>query len=89
MKLYVCYGTFGPAERHACSRAHKALQAAGYSPEIGKTYGCYGTDRFFSGRREIQRMTGNFKVPTLVLDDGEVIDGSQNIVDWAAAHELV
>jgi hypothetical protein len=31
-------------------------------------------------------MTGNFKVPTLVLDDGSVIDESRKIADWAAAH---
>jgi glutathione S-transferase len=49
-----------------------------------RTYGCYGTDRFFPGRRAIKHLTGNYKVPTLVLDDGTVIDESQRIVDWAA-----
>jgi hypothetical protein len=28
-------------------------------------------------------MTGNYKVPTLVLDSGEVIDGSASIIAWA------
>ena len=51
MKIYICYGTFG-GEHHACARAHTALREAGYEPEVVKTYGCYGTDRFFSGRRE-------------------------------------
>jgi hypothetical protein len=32
-------------------------------------------------------MTGNYKVPTLVLDDGAIIDGSQNIIEWARANE--
>jgi Glutathione S-transferase, N-terminal domain len=32
-------------------------------------------------------MTGNYKVPTLVLDDGTIVDGSQNIIDWAQANE--
>jgi hypothetical protein len=86
MTLYVCYGTFGPAERHACARATKALESAGHHPRIVKTYGCYGTDRLFKGRREVKRMTGNHKVPTLVLDDGEIVDGSQNIVTWSAAN---
>jgi glutathione S-transferase len=85
MKLYICYGTFG-GEHHACARAHKALREAGHEPEVVKTYGCYGTDRFFSGRREVKDMTGNYKVPTLVLDDGTVVDESQAIVDWAGAH---
>jgi hypothetical protein len=56
------------------------LIAAGYSPQVVKTYGCYGTDRFFAGRREIKRLTGNYKVPTLILDDATVIGDSKNIV---------
>jgi len=83
MRLYVCWGTFGPSERHACARAHEALVAAGYEPEVVKTYGCYGTDRFFRGRHEVKRLTGNYKVPTLVLGDETVVDGSDNIVTWA------
>ena len=86
MRLYVCYGTFGPAERHACARAHQALEAAGHGPQVVKTYGCYGTDRLFRGRHEVKRLSGNFKVPTLVLDDDTVIDDSHNIVAWANAH---
>ena len=84
--LYVCYGTFGPAERHACARAHKALVAAGHSPKVSRTYGCYRTDPLFGGRRHVKRLTGNFEVPTLVLDDGAVIDGSREIAAWAAAN---
>ena len=38
------------------------------------------------GRREVQELTGNRWVPTLVLDDGTVIDTSPRIVDWAAAN---
>lgn len=86
MTLYVCYGTFGPAERHACGRASKALDVAGHRPRIVRTYGCAGTDRLFKGRRAVKRMTGNLKVPTLVLDDGAILDGSQAIVAWAKAH---
>jgi Glutathione S-transferase, N-terminal domain len=88
VKLYVCYGTFGPQKRHPCGKAHKALVAAGYSPQVVKTYGCYGTDRLFAGRRAIKRLTGNYKVPTLVLDDGTVIDDSSNIVSWARDNPL-
>lgn len=83
MKLYVCYGTFGPKQHHPCGKAHDALVAAGHRPQVVKTYGCYGTDRLFAGRREIKRLTGNYKVPTLVLDDGTIIDDSSNIVTWA------
>jgi len=34
----------------------------------------------------VQELTGNRWVPTLVLDDGTVIDTSPRIVDWAAAN---
>jgi hypothetical protein len=86
MKLYVCYGTFGPPENHACARAHSALVKAGYEPEVIRTYGCFRTDRLFSGRRTVKRLTGNYKVPTLVLDDGAIVDDSHRIADWAEAN---
>jgi hypothetical protein len=87
VKLYVCYGTFGPSEKHACARAHNALADAGHDPEVVRTYGCFRTDPVFPGRRKVKRLTGNYKVPTLVLDDGTtIIDGSQNIVAWAKAN---
>jgi hypothetical protein len=86
MRLYVCYGTFGPADRHPCGRAYAALQAAGHEPEVVKTYGCFHTDRLWKGRRHVNRLTGNYKVPTLELDDGTVIDESQHIIAWAKAN---
>jgi Glutathione S-transferase, N-terminal domain len=85
VRLYVCYGTVG-GRRHACARAHDALRDAGHEPEVVRTYGCYGTDRFFSGRRRVKELTGNYKVPTLVLDEGTVIDESAKITEWAAAN---
>jgi glutathione S-transferase len=39
-----------------------------------------------AGRREVQELMGNRWVPTLILDDGSVIDDSRAIVDWARAH---
>jgi hypothetical protein len=86
VRLFVCYGTFGPADHHACARAYKALEAAGHRPEVVRTFGCYGTDRFFPGRREVKRLTGTYKVPTLALDDGTLVDESRKIVAWAAAN---
>jgi glutathione S-transferase len=86
VKLYVCYGTFAP-QGHPCGKAHHALTEAGHDPEIQKTFGCLGTDPLFAGRREVKSLTGNYKVPTLVLDDGTVIDGSSKIIAWAAEHE--
>ena len=92
MKLYVCYGTWKPAPRpggHPCGRAYHALKDAGYEPEVELTYGLgmIGVVNNLSpGRREVKRLTGNYWVPALALDDGEVIQGSQEIGDWARSH---
>jgi hypothetical protein len=95
MKLYVCYGTFTVAPRpggHPCGNAHRALREAGHQPEVIKSYGWGILPDVFNrtrGRQEVQRLTGNRMVPTLVLDDGTVIDGSRQIVDWARSHPAV
>ena len=86
MELHVCWGTFGKSEKHPCAYAHRALVAAGHDPEIVKTGGCYRTDPIFPGRRAVKRLTGSYKVPTLILDDGTVVDGSENIAAWAAGN---
>ena len=83
MTLYVCWGTFRTQRGHPCGDAHHALVTAGYEPEVVKSGGCYRTDPLFPGRREVNRLTGNYKVPTLVFDDGTIIDGSRNIIEWA------
>ena len=92
MKLYVCYGTWTAAPRpggHPCGAAYHALVDAGHQPEVVKSYGLGMLPDFLqvtSGRRKVKELTGNYWVPTLVLDDGEVIDGSKAIADWAKAH---
>jgi Glutathione S-transferase, N-terminal domain len=91
MKLYVCFGTWKPAPRpggHPCGHAYHALKDAGYDPEVVRTYGWAALPDVFnssSGRREVKRMTGSNWVPVLVTDDGTVIQGSQKIIEWAAA----
>jgi hypothetical protein len=91
MKLYVCWGTF-PTPRpggHPCANAHHALTDAGYEPEVIKSYGLAPLPAALNnthGRREVQRLTGNRWVPTLVLDDGSVIDGSHAIAAWAQSN---
>ena len=91
MKLYICWGTF-PTIRpggHPCANAYHALRDAGYEPEVVRSYGLGvlpGVFNMTSGRREVEELTGNRMVPTLVLDDGAVVDGSREIVEWAAAN---
>lgn len=92
MKLYVCWGTFTTTPRpggHPCGNAHKALREAGYEPEVVRTHGWGVLPKALNqtrGRQEVERLTGNRWVPTLVLDDGTVVDGSHEIIDWAKAH---
>lgn len=90
MKLYVCYGTWKPAPRpggHPCGKAYHALKDAGHDPEVIKSYGLGMLPETpfnrTSGRQEVKKLTGNTWVPALVTDDGEVIQESKKIIDWA------
>jgi glutaredoxin len=91
MKLYVCWGTF-PTPRpggHPCANADEALRAAGYEPEVVKSYGLAllpDVVNRSSGRQEAKRLTGRTTVPVLVTDDGEVVYDSKKIVAWAKAN---
>jgi glutathione S-transferase len=93
--LYTCaFGKSGgnlPALiAHPCGRAAKALEDTGHSYEIEQVRG--GTMKLWTwpsrarDRAEVERLSGQRAVPILVLDDGEVVTGSQRIVDWAHAH---
>ena len=91
MKLYICYGTFSTPRPggHPCRNAFRALREAGHDPELVRSYGLGILPGIFNlsrGRREVARLTGNRMVPTLVLDDGAVIDDSAEIVAWAQAN---
>src|SRR5918995_3733766 len=89
MKLYVCWGTF-PTPRpggHPCRNAHEALREAGWEPEVRKVYGLgLLGDALNPTRGEIRELTGQNQVPVLVTDDGEVIQDSRRIVEWARAN---
>jgi hypothetical protein len=90
MKLYVCWTTRdtpGP-HRHACTRAHDALREAGHDPQVVRTYSFGAVPGFLQtpGRREVKRLTGQAWVPVLVTDDGEVVNDSRRIEEWARKH---
>jgi len=78
-------GPFG----HPCGKAAKALDDAGHVYELKKAGG--GSLMFWTwptrarDRAEIERLSGQRGAPILVLDGGEVIVGSGNIVRWARA----
>ena len=89
MKLYICWGTF-PSPRpggHPCANAYHALKDAGYEPEVQKVHGLGVGPSIFQhkteGRKEVEKLTGSPTVPVLVLDDGDVISDSKDIVAWA------
>jgi glutaredoxin len=75
---------------HACGRAAKALDEAGYEYEIRDLPGyrlapwTWGERR--RGRAEIEAMTGQIGLPVLVLDEGKTVVGSGDIVRWASSH---
>ena len=95
MKLYVCpFGTTGASApgplAHACGKAAKALDEAGHAYELEKVKGGLGMiwtlPNRAKDRAEVERLSGQRKVPILVLDNGGVVTGSGEIVDWAKEH---
>jgi hypothetical protein len=92
--LYTC----GQREKHAaighaCGRAAKALEDAGYEYEIKVMPGyrmmpwTWGARR--RGRDEVKALTGQIGLPVLALDEGKTVIGSGKIVEWAKAHPTV
>lgn len=92
MKVYVCWDSRSHHPvigAHACGVAVEAVRAAGWDPEIVKSYGWKALPDLFNqtpGRREVRELTGSSEVPVLVTDDGTAIAGSREIVAWAKAN---
>ena len=90
MKLYVCWGTFPMPllpGGHPCREAYLALTRAGYEPKVIRSFGAaLLPDIPFNltpQRIHVKRATGSSEVPMLETDDGEVIQGSREIREWA------
>jgi len=72
---------------HPCGRAAKALDEAGQTYTIEEVRG--GNLKFWTwtartrDRAQVERLSGQRAVPILVLDGGEVLTGTDRIVDWA------
>jgi glutathione S-transferase len=95
MILYTCttgktMGDLPAPLAHPCGRAAKALDDAGYEYEWKQVKG--GVMKFWTwpkragDRAEVERLSGQRAVPILVLDGGQVISGSGEIVHWAEVH---
>lgn len=87
MKLYICWSN-GGSDKHPCTKAYRALRAAGYDPEVQKARGSVLLPKFlqFKVRREVFALTGSYYVPVLLLDDGTTITHPDNIAAWAKDH---
>jgi glutathione S-transferase len=95
MVLYTCevgksMGDLPAAIAHPCGRAAKALDRAGYEYEHKQVKGgvlkLWTLPKRAEDRAEVERLSGQRGVPILVLDGGEVISGSGEIVRWAEGH---
>jgi glutathione S-transferase len=93
--LYTCgdgksFGGLPGPMAHPCGKAAKALDDAGYDYEWKKVKG--GTLKVWTwpsrarDRAEVEQLSGQRGVPILVLDGGEVITGSGEIINWVAEH---
>jgi glutathione S-transferase len=87
--LYTCpartHGASAPLIKHPCGVAAKALDDAGCSYEVEVVGGFKNVPFSRRGKREkILALTGQEDVPVLVLDDGTTVNGSAQIVTWAA-----
>jgi hypothetical protein len=89
MKLYVCWGTFQTPRPggHPCHNAYDALKEAGWDPEVQRVYG-WGLlgDALNPTRRVVRDLTGNNGVPLLQTDDGDLVQDSKRIIEWARAN---
>jgi glutathione S-transferase len=93
MRLYVCYGFLKDVVHtprpggHPCAKALRALREAGHDPEVVAVGGLGIPPLNRLGRRdEVAEVSGQRMVPVLVTDDGQAVNESKRIIDWARAH---
>jgi glutathione S-transferase len=82
--LYTCHIDDGGPPVHPCRRAHEALREAGheYRTEVADRNRPFGL--FTKGRRpELKELSGQEKLPVLLLPDGSTVNGSRDIIRWA------
>ncbi len=81
--LYVCHGDDGGPRIHPCRRVQEAMRAKGLAYE--KVIAAHGSPLPFlrkGSREELERATGDKKLPALKLPDGTVITHSRAILAW-------
>jgi glutathione S-transferase len=83
--LFVCHGDDGGPRMHPCRRVQEAMRDAGI--EYEKVIAAHGSPWPFlrkGSREELERATGDKKLPVLQLPDGTVITHSRAILRWIA-----
>jgi glutathione S-transferase len=83
--LYVCHGDDQGPRIHPCRRVQEALRAKGIAYE--KVIAAHGNPIPFlrkGSREELERATGERKLPALKLSDGTVLTHSRAIQKWIA-----
>jgi glutathione S-transferase len=83
IKLHRCSGTFIKGA-HPCWKAQKALDEAGIEYEVVR-HPAFPRSR----RAEVERMTGQRKLPFVEFDDGTFLHGSAEIAARAKAGTLL
>jgi glutathione S-transferase len=81
--LYVCHGDDGGPRMHPCRRVQEAMRARGL--EYDKVIAAHGNPIPFlrkGSREELERATGQTKLPALKLSDGTVLVHSRAILGW-------
>ena len=81
--LYVCHGDDAGPRVHPCRRVQEALRAAGI--EYEKVIAAHGSPIPFlrrGSREDLERITGDKKLPALKLPDGPVLKHSKAILAW-------
>jgi hypothetical protein len=89
MRLITCNNSDkGAALGHPCAKARNALDEAGhrYDHDTVKGAKALPWTRRGDARAEVERLSGQKDVPILVLDDGTVVTGYKNVVEWARTH---
>jgi glutathione S-transferase len=88
--LYVCHGDEGGPRVHPCRRVQEAMHANGIAYE--KVIAAHGSPIPFlrkGSREDLQKATGDKKLPALKLADGTVITHSRAILAWVDEQSAV
>jgi hypothetical protein len=81
--LYTCSLDDGGPKFHPCRKVHEEFRAAGIDYETNVFDKNRPMGLFTKGKQpELERMTGQEKLPVLQLEDGSFVTGSKEFIAW-------